>query len=343
MFKTIAKLFKIAAPQPPASTYEHMCTVAARRPLNVNIETTTVCNSRCCFCGYPKTRRATTVMDMDLFKRILEQYQALGGGPIGFSPLMSDPLMDPLLPERISLLKDPGYKFWTHMFTNAIGFSNFSSAQMERFLQLDLINISMGGPTREAYLAMYKVNKFDAVVENVRALHRLIRSVGAGPRIAIHFRIVDPQALRDSDVYKEFVGYGFTCSDVQNQFSNFGGTVTQQDVPEGVTIVTPDNAALHTDCLIPQAECTITANGDVVACGCFDADGATIVGNIQADNLRDIWTGKRYRDFRTGFSRKAMPGICRGCASYMSVADIFGNPGLADYRPDGDIFWYHLR
>ena len=47
-----------------AAAAAHMEEIAEARPIQVNIETTTLCNARCTFCAYPKVSRPKSVMTM---------------------------------------------------------------------------------------------------------------------------------------------------------------------------------------------------------------------------------------------------------------------------------------
>ena len=53
----------------------------------VNIETTNVCNANCTFCAYQYQTRDMGIMSEQLFKKIVEEYSALGGGSLGLTPL----------------------------------------------------------------------------------------------------------------------------------------------------------------------------------------------------------------------------------------------------------------
>ena len=332
-----------AREQTDSAALEHMLGIIRKRPLSLNLETTTVCNSRCCFCAYPKVRRKTEHMSMDLFKKILDDYRELGGGPLGFSPLLSDPLMDPFLLERIRIAADDKHDFWLHMFTNGIGFSNFHDDDMKVFSLLDYINISMGGPDRDGYKSMFCVDKFDAVVKNLARLHSEISRSGSNTKISMHFRVVDRDAMVSSELYRRCLDFGFICNDTANEFSTFGGMVTQDDVPSGVVISRCDDHDRKEGCLIPFTTCAVCPNGDVVMCSCFDYSGRTMAGNLSESGIADVWKNDRYESFRTSFSRGEIPDICSGCALYWPSEKILGNKGLRNYDPGGDTFWNHLQ
>lgn len=256
---------------------------------------------------------------------------------------MSDPLADNIVIKRIKRILLSRYNFWPHMFTNAIGLSKLSEEEMETVASLKNINISMGGPDRDAYKQMYNVDKYDSVVRGILSLHAAKQRINSEIKIAIHFRVIDPERLRNSDLYRLFIDLGLECRDISNSFSTFGGVVKQSDVPQGVNILTGQNSDVVIDCVIPHSEYTICPNGDVVACGCFDAHLTTVVGNLYNSSIVDIWKNKLYTDFRHGFSNKSVPDICLTCGNYIPLPSIFSNEGLTNYDPHGETFWHFLR
>ncbi len=49
------------------------------RPPLLSIETTNACNARCVFCGYRFMQRPKSIMDMDLYKKVVNDYAECGG------------------------------------------------------------------------------------------------------------------------------------------------------------------------------------------------------------------------------------------------------------------------
>jgi radical SAM protein with 4Fe4S-binding SPASM domain len=75
--------------------------------------------------------------------------------------------------------------------------------------------------------------------------------------------------------------------------------------------------------LLPDNQCwwiwhstLITWNGDVVPC-CRDPQGRHVMGNILQQDLREIWNGPKYTDFRRRIlTDQGKIDICRLCSSY---------------------------
>ena len=75
--------------------------IVKERPVKLGIETYSVCNSKCVFCARRHIPTDKKLMSIELFGRVIEDYDSLGGGYLGFSLLLSDPLLDPLLLDRL--------------------------------------------------------------------------------------------------------------------------------------------------------------------------------------------------------------------------------------------------
>jgi radical SAM protein with 4Fe4S-binding SPASM domain len=136
------------------------------------------------------------------------------------------------------------------------------------------------------------------------------------------------------------IGYRFMGT--QTEFSDFGGIVKQDDVPDGITISKPDRSAEKVPCLIAMSYLGISPDGKAVGCVCFDGRGATTIGDVNESRLGEIWASEQARDFRYSFRNRKVPEICKTCAFYLPHANTFSNRGLKDFDPTRDSFWEKL-
>lgn len=60
--------------------YHHMMNYSAKRPLDINIETTTICPMKCKFCCNRIFPRDKVVMPVNMFQSIVKEYISMGGG-----------------------------------------------------------------------------------------------------------------------------------------------------------------------------------------------------------------------------------------------------------------------
>jgi len=318
--------------------------IAESRPIQVSVETTTLCNSRCTFCAYPKVVRPKTVMTLDLFEKICRDFEALGGGLLGLAPMMSDPLVDPYLLDRVRLVVGSFPKIKLHMFTNLIALARFSDDEVRFMLQsMRHIDVSIGGLEADGYAEMFGVNKFDSVYASLLRLGKFNQSMGSKCRLNLHVRTNKVTATQQSPIMSELLDLGYICVGIATQFSDFGGIVRQEDVPDGITVVKVDRTGETDSCLIAMSYIGIAPDGQVAGCQCFDGRGATTIGNACEDSLADIWASQRAKDFRYSFKNNATPDFCKSCAFYLPHSKTFRDQKLLDFDVSKDCFWEKLN
>ena len=71
----------------------------------LTIETINICNNACIICPYTVHTRARKTMTMAIFRRLVDEYVSIGGGPISLTPMMGEVFLDKLLPQRLLLLR----------------------------------------------------------------------------------------------------------------------------------------------------------------------------------------------------------------------------------------------
>src|SRR5690349_3976261 len=86
---------------PLDKTIEAMC----RRPFELHLELTNLCNADCIFCPYQFQERKTEVMREEIFRKAVSDYVAIGGGSVGLTPIVGDALIDPMFLERVRYLR----------------------------------------------------------------------------------------------------------------------------------------------------------------------------------------------------------------------------------------------
>jgi radical SAM protein with 4Fe4S-binding SPASM domain len=136
---------------------------------------------------------------------------------------------------------------------------------------------------------------------------------------------------------------GFICNDVTSHFTDFGGIVKQEHLPEGATMVHVDHSKETRACVMPSAYLGIAPDGQAAGCACFDGRGATTVGDANKSSLEEIWKGDRAAKFRDSFADGDVADICKTCAFYVPATTMFSNPGLADFDYLNESFWEKLN
>jgi len=144
-------------------------------PVNVQIQTISGCNGNCIFCPNMKTELEIPMgrsMDMDLFRRIVDQLVAQPTVKRISPYLMNEPLLDKHLPERVKHITD---RKQPHQYTKINSHGNSCNEGMAKGLLdagLTRINSSVQGIDPAIYERVMHL-KFKKTVENIERMVRL--------------------------------------------------------------------------------------------------------------------------------------------------------------------------
>lgn len=315
--------------------------IVAVRPLIIDLETYSACNARCVFCARRKVPQSKQLMSKELFKRICSEYGAVGGGYLGFSPSLADPLLDPLLLERIEIVKKNFPTIALHLFTNGIALPKFSDDQLIEILTgLKHINISLGGLARDRYKTMMGVDQFEPVWESLERLSRINQKLGCACKLALHIRTHRIRETINSPALAKLRELGYECSDIMNAFSNWDGLVTEDDLPKGAVLTKRNNAGCRAPCLIPMSYMMIMPDGRVLACGCIDAKESTRIGHLDDSTLTEIWQRPELKALRSSFINGNLYSVCKSCGYYRNYEVIFSRSKFKNYDTSCNLWEY---
>ena len=180
-------------------------------------------------------------------EKICRDFEALGGGLLGSpSPMMSDPLgWTRQAADRICLVNEKFTTIRLHMFTNLIGLSRFSDDEvLLTFARCATSTSALAGSKQTA------MPKCSALTNSMRftqvccGLGNLNRSIGSPCQLILNVRtyVVLPR-LSNTRVWPALRNAGYCVMGIANEFSDFGGIVTQDHVPEGIKITKVDRSA----------------------------------------------------------------------------------------------------
>lgn len=311
---------------------ERMRSLVREKPLILQIETINVCNAACIFCAYPGMKRKKGVMNLALFNKIINDYSAMGGGAVSFTPVVGDALLDPHLIERLQLLEGFPAINQVTLTTNGIALDRYSDAEVRYLLkELFCIQVSIGGLDKNSYGAQYGVDRF---LETQRAMERLmaLRSdVVNSAHLTFAFRTDDWRFTRRfRKELSSFRRKGVYISHIWS-YDNYSGVVGN-DVHPQLTIK-ENPAGKRQTCAFPSIHMAICWDGTITACGCVDFEGDKLpIGHAEKHSLAEVWSGRRHSGILESFSKDTLAPICRECSAY-TPDSLFAQPYFKEVRP----------
>jgi len=293
-------------------------------PQTLKFETTNICNADCIFCGYQYQDREKGVMPLELYKRAIEEYAAMGGTSIGFTPVVGDPLVDPHIVERIKIAIDTKQITDIYFHTNGILLNKKNT--VDELLQSGLkkLHVSTAGFEREMFERVYRSKKYDDLLAGVTKLLKRNKELGEPVTIFLEFR--PDKAIEEVLNDKDFVEHIKTYIPEKRiswitEFDNWGGMITEDQLTGSMKMASAPT--------IKKRPCsrTFTAmvmwDGSIRACSCRFKAGSfndLTVGDINDGRTLDsVWKGQAVRDLRRTFVNDELHSVCQSCSWYESI------------------------
>lgn len=264
----------------------------------VRFEVTNMCNSRCIMCPREKMTRPVGVMDMRLYKRVLDEAVELGAKFISLEHY-GEPLLDPHLFERAAYARSKGLK--TYTITNGALLDEEKGLKILK--HIDKVRISIYAVTKECYEKVHKGLSYEKVKANVDAFLNMHKNAkGSKPTVEMCFVLLDENQNEMQpfiDKYKTFV--------------------------DGISVWKPHNWAdgrtyrrplgSRTGCNRPlNGPLQIQWDGLIVPC-VFDYDNKIILGDLKKETIAEVLNGAALKALRRAHERKELSQfpLCDAC------------------------------
>jgi sulfatase maturation enzyme AslB (radical SAM superfamily) len=265
-----------------------------RWPEIVQIESTNLCNAKCVFCPRDEMHRQQGVMDMDLYRTIVDECADLGITHVRVHNY-GEPFLDRQLVDKVRYAKSRGIA--------EVGMISNGSLITEEIARglidagLDAINISVDAAGKEVFERTRVHLDYDTVIGNIRTLARLRREAGARrPRLILSFVRQDNSADEQA-----FIDEWSRVADKIHitDLHNWGGTLH-------------DRSDVQYPCYRMWLTFTVLWDGRVSLC-CADYDGRHILGDLRTSTIAAIWNSPPYLAVRRQHLESGGPAICRTC------------------------------
>ena len=274
-------------------------------PSAIQIQTTSLCNASCIFCGWKNTRKSLPQgqMEESLFRKIADE---CGRNFVTrISPyLMNEPLIDKDLPRRIAYLSKR-VKPWTKIKLSTNG-ALLTPEVSERLIDAGLrrLWVSVQGYSQETYGQSMSLD-LKSVLNNIDVfLEMKKRRKAKLPKLLIttlRTKIVEHE-LEEAARYWAMRGVEWRLHNPDNRSG------------EDISNLSTQKIEFRRRCDLFLKQAYILYNGDMILC-CHDWGRTVVLGNVAESSIKEIWNSKKYldliREYQAGdFSNLA---ICRNC------------------------------
>jgi len=272
-------------------------------PLHVDIEVTDACNLRCIMCVHgTENPPKTGLIDYEFARDMIRQVANAGVYSIKFN-WRGEPSLYKKLPELIAYAKEQGISE-VQINTNGLPFNRDS---IEKLIKagLDRVIFSVDGNSAETYEGIRIGGRFQKLVGNIEyfiAARKRLQSITP----FIRMQMVRMQSNQHE--VEEFVArWRGKVDDVRISDVTDRGQGDELSVGDQVAVG-------RRRCPQPWQRVVVSREGLVLPC-CSDWHCEMVVGDATKETLREIWHGKRMKQFRKAVSSKRLDDFepCRSC------------------------------
>ncbi len=261
-------------------------------PKRLYIETTSFCNAKCKMCPHGKMKRERGHMSWDLFKKIIDESKSFEGE--GLEIILhkdGEPLLDPLLFQRIEYIRQNLHRPRIHFNSNAM-LLNEDKARQVLSSGIHSITFSVDGASRETYEKIRVGLKYDIVKRNIEEFFELKRDNLNRIRVIMQM-VVCEDNKHEIEEYKRLWSKkaDVTYFKAMHNFLDMETSIKTKKFKERQLKF----------CEQPYNFMLIYWNGDVGLC-CWDYDNLANLGNIRENSLINSYNNHKFRMIRGAMS-----------------------------------------
>lgn len=290
----------------------------------ISIETTNVCNANCVFCAYQFQQRATGIMSMELFRKVVDEFSEAGGGRVGLTPTVGDPLVDRFIIERIQYTRARSGITGIGMHSNMISLERLGADALVNS-GLTLLAVSTSGLDADMYERVYRSREYPRVLRNIIAFANANNAAGRPVDFVLEMRVDRPasevRASKDFQTVAALIGPDRIG--IKYRYDNWAGKISQDQLSGNMRLRAV--SSMRTPRISPCSELysgpMVYWDGRVGACGCRDLDARDlIIGDANVSHIAEIWLGDTLRRLRDEFLTSKIQPICASCTHYNNVS-----------------------
>ena len=294
-------------------------------PANMAIEPTTKCNLSCleCLCGQQKLNRAHGSIDGKVYRKIIDNtYRKLLTLTLYFQ---GEPFLHKFLFKMVEYAKEKN--IYTITSTNG-HFLDEANAKRVILSGLDRIIISLDGITPNAYNYYRIGGSFEKVIEGIETLVKQKKMMNSStPYILLQFLVhkENEHQVEEAKKYARKIGVDEICFkslqlvDNKNNHDLLPSEKKFSRYKKNKKGKYRIKSNLPNRCFRMWQSFVVTWEGKVVPC-CFDKNAENIMGDLNQQSLKEIYTNKKYKNFRKKiFAARKTIDMCQNCTEGLKV------------------------
>jgi MoaA/NifB/PqqE/SkfB family radical SAM enzyme len=314
-------------------------TVLRSRPIEMGIEPTNNCNSRCIMCNRMFSRADEELhagrISWDVLRKcegFMRSCERVCFGGFG------EPFLHPDYLRMASYIKGLGP--YVYCFTNG---SLLGEQQCEGLVDIsfDEICVSLGGGDRETHRHIRGVDNFDRIVESLRRINRIKSSRGAAkPFISFNVVAMKTVLQKMGPLLELAAELGVKTLAMPNLVAQ--GDAMIEESPwmhaewsrevfrkadevcraRGIEFGYPSLTEGAGDCSNFFTSMTVAWDGTVLSC----AMERFVLGDLKKSSIEEIWNSGEYRNLRERYYSEGIARVCPNCTCWNNRKEAFLSP-----------------
>lgn len=279
-----------------------------KKPFTILIEPSSLCNFKCVHCfqslkadSYFSRNRLN--MPLERFKRIIDQLIAWDGPKLKVLKLslFGEPLANSSFCEMLQIATESGVAERIETTTNASILSSGIAEKMVLY-QLDYARISIYATNQEKHISVTDSNiDIRLIHENLRGLQEIKKKIGS-EKPFVSCKMMDAYSEENEKfvaMYQDVADEVFIDKPhgwIKVDDADFIKDFYQENTTEVIKDMQDKNTN-QVACPMAFTTMAIRSNGDVSPC-CVDFIGGTNLGNVDKQNIKDIWNSDDWYNFQ---------------------------------------------
>jgi len=285
-------------------------------PFSITIEPTTACNLKCVECptGINSLTREKGEMDFNTFKLIIDKTKKYSFYLNLY--FQGEPFLNKEIVQMINYAAKN--KFFVCIATNG-HFINVTTANEITNNNLHKLIVSLDGISEQTYLKYRQNGNFTTVTEGIKLLaDTKKRKKTKLPELTIQM-LINKYNENDFEKIKSFsrsIGANSIKFKSMQIYNNYDLLPLNSKYSRYKNVNNKNftlQKKIRNKCFRVWSNAVFIFNGNLVTC-CFDKNAENTIGSIHKENIKELWQGKIFNDYRNVILKDRKKNqICRNC------------------------------